>query len=774
MMINDTNNAAMAIDQELYPALIQCFFIIGFGYVAGQLSLLTNTQSIGLSRYISNFALPAVIFKNLVSVHFQSVSWGFLASVFIAKVTVFLCTAIITLIGERPRNFASMGLYAIMTSQSNDFALMLPIISAVYRQTHPDYERYIYLIAPISLVILNPIGILLIEIQKRFNEQNQHRKTNARDRLQLLKIISKNISRNPIVICTLLGVIFNRIFNEHLPSILDHILTPVAQSFSSTALFYLGLTMVGKLSRLHAHLVITVFTLSMIKLIIFPLVLRQAIFFFLKPINGSLNSTIDYSNFGFLYGTAPTAPSVIFYVPESNAALQAIASTGLVVSTLLAGPIMLISAKMINLKTLDLIKAQSYDSILLKTAYDLSFMSLLCTLIVLIGFILRHRLLKISFIHQYTFIFVGLQMIHAIWTLAIQNIPTSIVTTVGSILTAFLTRAWATSISLALMVTMCYSRERARRYCWLYHLFGWLLPIVTTLAIYLISTISTKNEDSTAGLRKIETMQYSAAIVLLALCIIISTISLLLIARRTYQSKRNSEQNRRTNSLSEEIRPLMETENEDNDSHHASINSASTEVTSVEADTQLFRHAVLVGLLNINAFVCISSLLWSIVVTDHDGIYYELQFLDTSLLHGQGIITFLVFALDAELLLPIRRKIIKLLIRFGWKVTCLSDGTNHKPIHKQRSLDFERRIRPDFIRYSVSTQSMNSSLDTMETIFNGNDFCQWLVSNSFVDNDLKAQDYCQELIEMKQIVCINRQAKEQTLDSINHWYAFTK
>jgi predicted permease len=432
--MNDTSGAPLAIDQELYPALVQCFFIIGVGYVAGQLNLLTSTHSIGLSRYISNFALPAVIFKNLVDVQFQSVSWQFLTSVLIAKSLVFVLTAIIAGISERPINFASMGLYAMMASQSNDFALILPIIDAVYKQSHPEYSRYIYLIAPISLVILNPIGFFLIEIQKRLDDRKKYPERLILNRYQLVKKIAHNISRNPIVICTLLGVIFNRILNEHLPNLVEHILTPVAQSFSATALFYLGLTMVGKLRRLHAHLVISVFLLSMVKLIIFPLILRQAVFLLVKANNGTLNSTIDYSNFGFLYGTAPIAPSIIFYVPESNMALQAIASTGLVVSTLLAGPIMLISAKMINLKTLDMKLTQSYDSNLIKTAYDVSVISLFCTIIVLIGFCLRRRLFQISFVHKYTFIFVGLQMIHAIWTIATHYVTLPISPTAAAIL----------------------------------------------------------------------------------------------------------------------------------------------------------------------------------------------------------------------------------------------------------------------------------------------------------------------------------------------------
>jgi predicted permease len=350
--MNDTTDIPLIVDQELYPALIQCFFIISAGYIAGQLNLLTNAHSIGLSRYISNFALPAIIFKNLVNVQFQSVSWQFLTSVLISKTILFFITMILTYIVERPRNFASMGQYAIITTQSNDFALILPIIDAVYQQSHPEYGRYVYLIAPISLVILNPIGFFCIELQKRLDDQRKHRGKSCRP-FQLISTVFWNISCNPIVICTILGILFNQIFQQHLPYTIGYVLNPIAQSFTSTALFYLGLTMVGKLNRLHVHLVITVFLLCLMKLIIFPLILRQVIYFLVKPINGSLNNTIDYSNLGFLYGTAPTAPSVIFYVPESNLILQAISSTELVVSTLLSGPIILVSAKMINLRTLD-------------------------------------------------------------------------------------------------------------------------------------------------------------------------------------------------------------------------------------------------------------------------------------------------------------------------------------------------------------------------------------------------------------------------------------
>jgi predicted permease len=314
-MANDTDVTPTTLDQQLYPALIQCFVIIGMGYIAGQLNLLTNTHSTGLSRYISNFALPAVIFKNLVAVNFENLSWAFLGSVLLAKIIVFILTGILTAAVERPINYGTIGLYPIAVSQTNDFALILPIIDAVYKDSHPDYLRYIYLISPISLVILNPFGFLFIEYQKRIDKQKKN-PNRTWNRWQMVRKLLFDTCRNPVIVCTILGILFNQILNHKLPYILDQILIPISQSFSGVALFYLGLTMVGKLSRLNAHLVITVFLLCIMKLVLFPLILRQATYLLVPLVNGSRAEALSYSDFGFLYGTAPTAPSVIFYVPR--------------------------------------------------------------------------------------------------------------------------------------------------------------------------------------------------------------------------------------------------------------------------------------------------------------------------------------------------------------------------------------------------------------------------------------------------------------------------
>lgn len=49
------------------------------------------------------------------------------------------------------------------------------IVDALYRSTYPEYLQYIYLVAPVSLMLLNPIGFALCEVQKwRQSSHPQH------------------------------------------------------------------------------------------------------------------------------------------------------------------------------------------------------------------------------------------------------------------------------------------------------------------------------------------------------------------------------------------------------------------------------------------------------------------------------------------------------------------------------------------------------------------------------------------------------------------------
>lgn len=55
--------------------------------------------------------------------------------------------------------------------------LCVLIVDALYRSTYPEYLQYIYLVAPVSLMILNPIGFALCEVQRWRQASNPQRST---------------------------------------------------------------------------------------------------------------------------------------------------------------------------------------------------------------------------------------------------------------------------------------------------------------------------------------------------------------------------------------------------------------------------------------------------------------------------------------------------------------------------------------------------------------------------------------------------------------------
>lgn len=119
--------STMSIDR-LLPALLECFGIILCGYIAGRANIITFTQAKGLGNFVSKFALPALLFKNMVLLDFKNVIWSFLWGILIAKVSVFSIVCILTLIVSSPDSrYSKAGLYSIFATQSNDFALGYPI-----------------------------------------------------------------------------------------------------------------------------------------------------------------------------------------------------------------------------------------------------------------------------------------------------------------------------------------------------------------------------------------------------------------------------------------------------------------------------------------------------------------------------------------------------------------------------------------------------------------------------------------------------------------------
>ncbi|KAH0621508.1 hypothetical protein JD844_022879 [Phrynosoma platyrhinos] len=254
----------------------------------------------------------------MVVLNFSNVNWSFLYSILVAKASVFFLVCVLTFLIVTPeRRFSKAGLFPIFATQSNDFALGYPIVEALYQTTYPEYLQYIYLVAPISLMMLNPLGFIFCEIQKsRDNRSLSHSK---------IKIVGLGLLRvlqNPIVFMVFIGIASNFILNQKIPEYLENFLDGLASSFSGSALFYLGLTMVGQIKKLTRSTFVALILLITAKLLLMPLLCREMVELLDK--SDSLVNHTSLSNYAFLYGVFPSAPGVAIFATQFNMEVEVV------------------------------------------------------------------------------------------------------------------------------------------------------------------------------------------------------------------------------------------------------------------------------------------------------------------------------------------------------------------------------------------------------------------------------------------------------------------
>jgi len=161
--------------------------------------------------------------------------------------------------------------------------------------------------APISLVLLNPVGFILMEVGRDGQHENSAGKC---------KHVMKNVAGNPIMIMTVLGIVGNFLFSGSLPSLLESFLDTLGSAFSAVALFLLGVRMAcgnkaNASSNNRTSTVLVMFTLIALKTLVLPIVARESVEVLRAGVTA--NETAHLADFAFLYGTFPTAPSVFVY-----------------------------------------------------------------------------------------------------------------------------------------------------------------------------------------------------------------------------------------------------------------------------------------------------------------------------------------------------------------------------------------------------------------------------------------------------------------------------
>nr|KAF6495064.1 G protein-coupled receptor 155 [Rousettus aegyptiacus] len=671
--LNSTDDESSMSVTRLFPALLECFGIILCGYIAGRANIITSTQAKGLGNFASRFVLPALLFKNMVVLDFSNVNWSFLYSILIAKASVFFIVCVLTLLVASPDSrFSKAGLFPIFTTQSNDFALGYPIVEALYQTTYPEYLQYIYLVAPVSLMMLNPIGFIFCEIQKWKDTQNP-----SRNKVKIVGLGLLHVLQNPIVFMVFIGIAFNFILDQKVPEYMENFLNGLANSYSGSALFYLGLTMVGKIKKLKKSAFIVLILLITAKLLVVPLLCREMVEH-LDKTNSVVNHT-SLSNYAFLYGIFPVAPGVALFATHFNMEIEIITS-GMVISTFVSAPIMYVSAWLLTLPSMDP-KPLAYA--IQNVSFDISIIGLVALAIACVGMMIWNFVKEKNFVGQ-ILVFVLLY---------------------SSLYSTYL---WTALLAISLFLLK--KRERVQIPVGIIIVCGWGFP---ALLVGILLITGKHNGDSIDSAFFYGKEQMIITSVTLFCSIAIASISLMCMNRTAqagrYEGFNQSQDQKATEpgntAFEESPEPINEPKPfpsampetsccscslgngelhcssaepganisasrpvtpsvEKNDHCVSCCNSQSCILAQEEqqylqsGDQQLTRHVLLCLLLIIGLFANLSSCLWWLFNQEPGKLYVELQFFCAVFNFGQGFISFGIFGLDKHLIiLPFKRRL---------------------------------------------------------------------------------------------------------------------
>ena len=112
---------------NLFPTIGRIFAVVILGYMLGNFKVITQQSASAVGVIAGQIALPALLLQNMATLDLSEINWRFMAGMLLARTLIFVGVFVITLIFTRPFDVGKPAILAIFSTQSNDFALGLPI-----------------------------------------------------------------------------------------------------------------------------------------------------------------------------------------------------------------------------------------------------------------------------------------------------------------------------------------------------------------------------------------------------------------------------------------------------------------------------------------------------------------------------------------------------------------------------------------------------------------------------------------------------------------------
>eukprot|EP01084_Bolivina_argentea_P300218 517598_1 len=366
---------------DLMSILGQTIIIVTMGIMARKFDWLPKDTS-ALSVIVGKCALPAIFFLFSATLDIGSYNWAPITAVMSTKAIMIILSGLIAWIGRFDQAFQAWGIMGIFVTQSNDIALGIPVINALWDNDKTHFGDYAIIYSTLSL-LTSSICIAFILIgdaknsrktqKKHMRKLSQHINEKQDDdsasddsrgllsdenslNSQYIVVetenfcwkVTKALLKNQLLLSVIIGLIVNIICREmgstQLPLFFAELLGTIAAPFDFLALLLMGIGMSGKINiaTFFGRTALFPIMLVAIKMIIFPVVAR-GILTAIWPLSGLKDQFDEFQNFTFLYGLLPPAITPVVLAQSFNVMPDQILN-GMLISIILCAPYMFLTS----------------------------------------------------------------------------------------------------------------------------------------------------------------------------------------------------------------------------------------------------------------------------------------------------------------------------------------------------------------------------------------------------------------------------------------------
>ena len=125
-----TENATVELLNNLIPALLKTFLVILAGYIFGVTNLYPKQHASAIGKLCGTLLLPVAMLDAMATLVVTDEAWHFLYAVAICKGAIFfIVLGVVIGVGRTKDKIGRAAVWAVFSTQSNDFALGLPIFN---------------------------------------------------------------------------------------------------------------------------------------------------------------------------------------------------------------------------------------------------------------------------------------------------------------------------------------------------------------------------------------------------------------------------------------------------------------------------------------------------------------------------------------------------------------------------------------------------------------------------------------------------------------------